>query len=127
MVDKSRKKEHYFDNDYSPFLIEDDELGILRIPNSRSLKDAVPCEDPEFLDFIKKCLEIDPEVRFSASEAIEHSWVKVALQSKLLKSNLTVDSRIKPTKRMGQNESKEHLYQPQIIRDNREREVNGAT
>lgn len=24
-VDRCRKKEHYFDNDYSPFLIEDDE------------------------------------------------------------------------------------------------------
>ena len=55
----------------------------MRIPNSRSLKEAVPCEDAEFLDFIKKCLEIDPEVRFKASEAIEHSWVKDALHTKL--------------------------------------------
>ena len=45
MIDKSRKKEHYFDVDYSPFLIEDDQLGILRIPSSRLLKEAVPCED----------------------------------------------------------------------------------
>lgn len=45
MVDKSRKKEYYFDTDYSPFLIEDESVGILRIPSSRSLKEAVPCED----------------------------------------------------------------------------------
>ena len=37
MIDKSRKKEHYFDSDYSPYLIEDEELGILRIPNSKQL------------------------------------------------------------------------------------------
>lgn len=45
VIDASRKKEHYFDNDYSPYLIEDEELGILRIPLSKELKDAVPCED----------------------------------------------------------------------------------
>ena len=37
MIDKSRKKDYYFDTDYSPFLIEDEELGILRIPNARLL------------------------------------------------------------------------------------------
>jgi len=53
MVDKSRKKDHYFDVDYSPFLIEDEELGILRIPESRKLEDAVSCQDELFLDFIR--------------------------------------------------------------------------
>lgn len=104
MVDKSRKKDYYFDTDYSPFLIEDENVGILRIPSSRSLKEAVPCEDAQFLDFISKCLEIDPETRFSASEAIEHPWVKAALQDKLIKTKL-IDPRLmdkkKPAKRMG--------------------------
>lgn len=118
MVDKSRKKEHYFDTDYSPFLIEDEELGILRIPSSRPLRDAVPCEDNEFLDFVKKCLEIDPETRFSASEAMEHPWIKAALQDALRKNKI-LDHRLivkqKPGKRMGQNESNERegkLYEP---------------
>lgn len=52
MIDKSRKKDHYFDTDYSPFLIEDERLGILRIPSSRPLREAVPCEDNHFLDFV---------------------------------------------------------------------------
>jgi hypothetical protein len=43
VIDKSRKKSHYFDTDYSPFLIEDEELGILRIPSSKLIEDAVPC------------------------------------------------------------------------------------
>jgi hypothetical protein len=43
VIDKSRKKDHYFDSDYSPFLIEDEELGILRIPESKKLEDIVPC------------------------------------------------------------------------------------
>ena len=41
VIDKSRKKEHYFDTDYSPYLIEDEELGILRIPDSRRLEDVI--------------------------------------------------------------------------------------
>ena len=67
VIDKSRKKDHYFDVDYSPFLIEDEQMGILRIPESRQLQDAVPCQDTLFLDFIQKCLELDPEIRFTAS------------------------------------------------------------
>lgn len=67
VIDQSRKKEHYFDVDYSPFLIEDEEMGILRIPESRKLEEAVPCQDENFIDFVKKCLELDPELRFSAS------------------------------------------------------------
>jgi hypothetical protein len=43
MIDKSRKKDHYFDTDYSPFLIDDEEIGILRIPESRKLEEAVNC------------------------------------------------------------------------------------
>jgi hypothetical protein len=37
MIDQSRKKEHYFDVDYSPFLIEDPQYGILRIPDNRPI------------------------------------------------------------------------------------------
>ena len=45
MIDKSRKKDYYFDTDYSPFLIEHPQHGILRIPESRTLQDAVPSKD----------------------------------------------------------------------------------
>jgi len=53
IIDLSRKKEHYFDVDYSPYLIEDEEAGILRIPESKKLEEAVPCSDEKFLDFIR--------------------------------------------------------------------------
>ena len=88
MIDLSRKKAHYFDTDYSPYLIEDEELGILRIPNSRTIKEAVPCEDAQFLDFIMSCVEIDPVRRFSASEAMEHPWIKSALSERQSESTM---------------------------------------
>lgn len=53
IIEESRKKEHYFDTDYSPFLIEDEDEGILRLPNSKTIEDAVPCKDKLFIDFIK--------------------------------------------------------------------------
>ena len=37
MIDLSRKKDHYFDDDYSPYLIDHDKYGILRIPENRTL------------------------------------------------------------------------------------------
>lgn len=45
VIDNSRKKDHYFDTDGSPYLIEDPNLGILRIPESKSIYEAVPCPD----------------------------------------------------------------------------------
>jgi len=74
LVDKCRKKDHYFDVDFSPFLIEDEEQGILRIPDSRTLEQSIVTDDLAFIDFIKKCLVLDPDERFSASEAIKHPW-----------------------------------------------------
>lgn len=81
VIDKSRKKDHYFDVDYSPFLVEDEELGILRIPDSKKLEDIVPCQDQLFLEFIKACIELDPERRMSAKEALNHPWLRDFLQS----------------------------------------------
>jgi len=58
MIDKSRKKNHYFDTDYSPFLIDDEEEGILRIPGSRKFEEALHnCADKVFVDFITVSLD----------------------------------------------------------------------
>jgi dual specificity tyrosine-phosphorylation-regulated kinase 2/3/4 len=75
MIDKSRKKDHYFDTDFSPFLIEDDDYGILRIPENKRLRVAVPSGDRMFINFLSRCLELDPEERMSAKEALNHPWI----------------------------------------------------
>jgi len=69
-IEKSRKCEYYFDEEFSPFLIEEDQVGILRIPSSRTLEEASKCKDNVFLDFILKCLELDPTKRWTASDAL---------------------------------------------------------
>ena len=68
MIKKSRKKDFYFDKNFAPLLIQDPELGILRIPDSRAIEEAIPSEDRLFLDFISNCLVLDPVKRPSAAE-----------------------------------------------------------
>lgn len=46
-------------------------------PGSKFLKDALKgCEDLLFLDFIKRCLQWDPERRMTPSKALRHAWLR---------------------------------------------------
>ncbi|XP_012280498.1 dual specificity tyrosine-phosphorylation-regulated kinase 2 [Orussus abietinus] len=46
-------------------------------PGSRELKRALMgCDDPLFLDFIRRCLEWDPEQRMTPSKALRHAWLR---------------------------------------------------
>ena len=74
-IDQSRKKDHYFDTDYCPYLIEDPTHGISRIPNTRTLEEAVPCSDFYLLDFLRQCLKMDPAERISAADALQHEFI----------------------------------------------------
>ena len=57
------------------------------------------------------CVEIDPVSRFSASEAMEHPWIKSALLEKQSDSTMRSGNGAQKThKRMGQNESDEQLW-----------------
>ena len=47
----------------------------MRIPDSKRLEQILTTEDRDFLDFIKSCLVLDPDERFSASQAIQHPWL----------------------------------------------------
>lgn len=46
-------------------------------PGSKDLKRALNgCEDPLFLDFIKRCLEWDPDARMTPNAALRHAWLR---------------------------------------------------
>ncbi|XP_066996394.1 dual specificity tyrosine-phosphorylation-regulated kinase 2 [Anabrus simplex] len=46
-------------------------------PGSKELRRALKgCDDPLFLDFIRRCLEWDPDVRMTASAALRHPWLR---------------------------------------------------
>lgn len=46
-------------------------------PSSKNLKDSLKgCDDPLFLDFIRRCLHWDPEQRLTPSKALRHAWLR---------------------------------------------------
>ncbi|GLG93531.1 Putative dual specificity tyrosine-phosphorylation-regulated kinase 3 homolog [Gryllus bimaculatus] len=46
-------------------------------PGAKDLSRALKgCDDPLFLDFIRRCLEWDPDMRMTASAALRHPWLR---------------------------------------------------
>ncbi|XP_008313543.1 dual specificity tyrosine-phosphorylation-regulated kinase 2 [Cynoglossus semilaevis] len=46
-------------------------------PGSKDLSAALKgCDDPLFLDFLKQCLEWDPALRMTPSQALRHPWLR---------------------------------------------------
>lgn len=46
------------------------------VPKRSSLRKRLRTSDDNFYSFVKKCLEIDPNQRMSATEALNHPWIK---------------------------------------------------
>ena len=57
-----------------PFPQDTDQLEYL-IPKKTSLKHRLPIGDPEFVEFIRFLLTVDPDKRPTAAEALEHPWM----------------------------------------------------
>lgn len=45
------------------------------IPQETSLEDHLQVSDELFLDFVRSLLEINPQKRPTASEALQHPWL----------------------------------------------------
>jgi dual specificity tyrosine-phosphorylation-regulated kinase 2/3/4 len=47
------------------------------LPGSKDWTTALKgCDDPFFIDFLKRCLDWDPTTRMTASQALRHSWIR---------------------------------------------------
>lgn len=45
------------------------------VVGAKPLNYVMQCEDPEFVDFIERCLDLDHKRRLSAKDALKHPWI----------------------------------------------------
>ncbi|KAL8695695.1 MAG: hypothetical protein Q9224_003230, partial [Gallowayella concinna] len=74
LIEKSTRKKLFFDSLGKPRLTVSSK-GKRRRPSSKTLQQALKCEDETFLDFITRCLRWDPDRRLKPDEAIHHEFI----------------------------------------------------
>lgn len=74
LIEKSTRKKLFFDSFGKPRVIVSSK-GRRRRPSSKTLSQALKCDDEAFLDFITRCLRWDPEKRLKPDEAMHHDFI----------------------------------------------------
>ena len=92
LIEKSTRKKLFFDSLGKPRLTVSSK-GKRRRPSSKTLQQALKCDDEAFLDFISRCLRWDPERRLKPDEAIHHEYITGIKQAPARTTrNITVSS-----------------------------------
>jgi serine/threonine protein kinase len=58
---------------------------------AKEINDKLSTEEKLMVDFVRRCLEIDPTKRMTCDEAIRHAWFKELL----IKTEKEIDDKIK--------------------------------
>ncbi|KAF2816836.1 kinase-like protein [Mytilinidion resinicola] len=74
LIEKSSRKKLFFDSLGKP-RVTVSAKGRRRRPSSKTLQQALKCDDEAFLDFISRCLRWDPDRRMKPDEAMLHEFV----------------------------------------------------
>jgi len=74
LLENATRREVFFDNKGSPFLIKNSH-GRIRFPGGKNLSDLVKCPDKDFVEFLKGCFIWDPEKRMTPEVAKSHPWI----------------------------------------------------
>ncbi|KAH6762770.1 Protein kinase superfamily protein [Perilla frutescens var. hirtella] len=76
MLQNGQETHKYFTKEYDLYYIDEDTNQVeYIIPEETLLEEHLQISDPIFLDFIKYLLEINPERRPTAREALKHPWL----------------------------------------------------
>ena len=83
----SQRRQKFFiessEKGYEPIMLKNSR-GKLRKPRGKPLDLVMGDEDDDYLDFVTKCLEWDPEKRMTPDEALRHVWVLKGLPPQVL-------------------------------------------
>ena len=75
LVEKSQKRNIFFEGDTNRPRIVPNLHGKRRRPGTRSLKNLVQTKDEIFLSFLEGCLCWDPNVRLTPETAAKHNFI----------------------------------------------------
>ncbi|KAF2140663.1 uncharacterized protein K452DRAFT_49694 [Aplosporella prunicola CBS 121167] len=74
LIEKSSRKKLFFDSLGKPRVTVSSK-GRRRRPSSKTLEQALKCNDDAFLDFITRCLRWDPDRRLKPEDAMYHEFI----------------------------------------------------
>ncbi|KAG5557985.1 hypothetical protein RHGRI_008032 [Rhododendron griersonianum] len=82
MLEKGQETCKYFTEEYDLYLINEDTNQLeYVIPEESSLEHHMPVSDIGFINFVRDLLEINPQRRPTAREALEHPWLSHEYES----------------------------------------------
>lgn len=65
LLEQGNRSKIFFDEQTKEPLLPPNTRGKVRTPNSKNLAKVLGSDDPQFLDFMRRCLEWDPEKRLT--------------------------------------------------------------
>ncbi|XP_025090002.1 dual specificity tyrosine-phosphorylation-regulated kinase 4-like isoform X2 [Pomacea canaliculata] len=81
LLDQATRRRLFFDSKGNPRCLTNSK-GKKRRVASKDLQQAIKTSDANFLDFVRRCLEWDPNLRMTPEEALQHEWIKEAWGSR---------------------------------------------
>ncbi|OMJ72590.1 hypothetical protein SteCoe_28921 [Stentor coeruleus] len=81
VITRATKREMFFDENMCPKIIPN-KKGIKKEPGTRNLEEILQGCSEVFLDFVKRCLIWQPELRMKPIEGLEHPWINEGLKRK---------------------------------------------
>ncbi len=87
MITRAKKRKQFFDKDCNIIVSKKSRVfGVETL--SFPLVNHLPQDgDEEFLDFVKNCLEIDPNKRWTPDDALKHPWLRRSGTKSFIKDN----------------------------------------
>jgi dual specificity tyrosine-phosphorylation-regulated kinase 2/3/4 len=87
MIKRAKKRKQFYDKDCNIIISKKSRVfGVETL--SYPIRNALSQDaDDEFIDFILKCLEVDPNLRWTPDEALKHPWLKRKGSKSVLKDN----------------------------------------
>lgn len=74
LIENSTRKKLFFDSVGKPRSVVTSK-GRRRKPSTKTLSQAIKCQDEAFLDFLSKCLRWNPQSRLTPDRALEHPFI----------------------------------------------------